>query len=211
MKPTKIFAFLTLVGLIHSTSLVFATPNNYAPETKETEELKEKVDPRLKELSIADPPVVTNPEAVKKKVYFRYQKSMSPRLGLLFDPAIIRKDKKLLSVFGFHILFPRQKQPQWEAGVDLVTNSTGRIHLARKWTFDPNDALRPFLKAGAGCRLIGKEQLSSIARIDNYQVRFSLGMEDFISDPMSVRIELDTGLGIKYQEFVLALGYSWAW
>lgn len=209
--PIRNYLLLTLVLGIGIK--VFAAPSHYAPESESDQKVEatQTKDPRMDEMSIAKPVVREEVQSERRLIYYRYKRSISPRLGIVFDQDAIKEDKKLLFNFGFTVLLPTTKGPQWEGGADLISDSTGRFHFGKRWIFNPNDELRPFTKLGLGWRLRGQEMLASFAKKENLQVRGSLGLEDLLADPMSIRVEMEANVGLKTAEFIFNIGYSWAW
>lgn len=163
-------------------------------------------------LSITEPDEEEKQENRKtlRSLYYPYKQSMSPRLGGVIDPDLVR-DGEFPFLFGISYMLPRNRSPQVEFTFDLLTNSKAHLSAMLRRIFYERESFRPFVRAGVTLAADSDERLATFSNWENYLARASIGMEDVIEMPMSVRLEMEVLIGSRDQMLVFSFGYSWAW
>lgn len=198
--------------LVVSCSAV-ASPHSNAPESDTetaTEQDSKPVETLEEQGFIVTQPPSQETQKQETVYYYPYRQSMAPRFGLFIDPDEL-KDEGLEYFLGITYLQPRLRQPQLEYSADMVSNSTGLISAAFRWTLYATNSFRPFFKAGLTHHWISEERLASLSNFENYYVRGSAGLEDLLKAPVSVRLEFELLVGTEGFLSLLSLGYSWGW
>jgi hypothetical protein len=151
-----------------------------------------------------------SPDAVRKIGYFhKYRQGLSAQINAVYDtrePA----ESKPLTRGSLNDLFSDDQLHFYEAGADLLSNGTGSLSLARRWIF-ARTRLRPFTKAGFAVVLDPNDELRTFLKVEHYQARASFGFERLISDPISVRFELEGAVGTTAVQVIAGVGLAWAW
>lgn len=145
------------------------------------------------------------------RIHYQYTSSASPRIGGYLDNNLFKEKKSALYSFGATYLLPRNRSPQLEVGADVLSNSSGHIHASRRMIWAEREAFRPFYKLGLSHRIQADYKLASLVRVKNYYLQTSIGLEDLIRRPMSVRIEVQFEFNLSNQFLSLFFGYSWGW
>lgn len=148
------------------------------------------------------------PKDLDKTYYYPFRQSLAPRFGAVFSTD---RDHRWSYLLGFSYLWPRYASPQAELGADIYAGQGGFLHFGVKTIYFERNYFRPFWVWGLSHQVIPEDRLTTFANIDNYLGRLSVGMEDVVDYPTSVRLELELLLGLKRQLVVLGFGYSWAW
>lgn len=146
-----------------------------------------------------------------KSYYYPYKRSISPRVGFVFDPDKLRDNKELVFLFGFVFLLPSESADHWELGFDVHTGGLGYLQFNRRWVASHTEKFRPFLRAGISSRMKGEQGFASIVNQENVQLRIGLGFEDLLINPLSAAVGMDLGIGSDQTFLAVLLGYSWAW
>lgn len=163
-------------------------------------------------LTVSQPPKTEKVEdSHLRDLYYPYRQSMSPRLGLILDPSLIRDSGEFPFLFGISYMLPRTRSPQIEFSFDILTDSRGHFSAMLRRIFNERQSFRPYIKAGATLSANADEKLATASKLENYLLRASVGMEDVIELPMSVRIEFELALGTEEQIAIMNFGYSWGW
>lgn len=212
----KLFA---RIFIIYICLFLYVVPTRAAKETPNPD-FKEEVplqDQRLEvgsdkldliEISPAPKILKKRPEE-KSDYFFPYSKSLSARVGYLFDNQKF-SDKSFI-FFGGVILQLRQDiSKYYDLGIDLTSDATANIHAERRWIYT-RTKFRPYTKAGLGLNLKAEEQLTTFIRINNYQLRWAIGFEQLYLNPMSWRFEFEAFAGLGSVGAQASVGYSWAW
>ncbi len=142
--------------------------------------------------------------------YYPYHKAISPRLGTIYDTQKYAQDGSFLYLIGFELLLQDADLRSYEVGADVISNGTGQVHLSRRWILS-RSRFRPFYKGGMGFSVDPGDGISAFLKYQNFQGRGSIGFEQLVAPPMSIRVELEAIASISTQEAILSLGYSWAW
>lgn len=146
-----------------------------------------------------------------KPYYYPYKKSISPRIGFVFDPDKLREKLELVFLFGFVFLLPSETSNHWEVGFDVHTGGVGYLQLNRRWIFTSTEKFRPFVRAGISSRMKSEQGFASIVNQDNVQLRLGFGFEDLLINPLSAAVGMDLAVGADQTFLAVLLGYSWAW
>ncbi len=203
---------VSAVAAPDDTVTVPTTPQSepVAPSTAEE-------DARLKAMEFTSPKGQENTSLQFKKngddqsYYYPYKKSVSPRIGFVFDPDKLREKLELVFLFGFVFLLPSENSNHWEIGFDVHTGGVGYLQFNRRWIFTNTEKFRPFLRAGVSSRMKSSQGFASVVNQDNVQLRLGFGFEDLIINPMSAAVGLDLAVGSDQSFLAVLLGYSWAW
>ena len=164
-----------------------------------------------KAISIALPKDIDKVRKKNRDFFYPYTQSMSPKLGLLFDMANTDSDDAFLYLLGVNYMLPRYRSPQLELSADLISNSTGHLSAVVRWILFERNSFRPFYKAGLTHKVEADQQLGSFTNLDNYLIRVGAGLEEYLKDPASIRLEAELSIGLENIFFGLILGYSWGW
>ncbi|MCB0384244.1 MAG: hypothetical protein KDD43_02530 [Bdellovibrionales bacterium] len=213
MRSRPNLIFLTLV-LNWAFSVHGAPPADLSdPPPPPTEESVPTDDPGRDEIeknNLSITPVEMT-EAQKKEVTYVYPyfQSISPRIILIADLDSIRDGGGVPYGLGVTYLAPRKRQPQWEGGADLFSNSNGHIHAGLRWVHFSDNYFRPYYKAGLAHVWKAEEKLASFSNWKNYYLKGAVGFEDVIKPPMSARLEMEIAVGTEEVLLMFSLGYSW--
>ncbi len=179
--------------------------------TEEAVQQNETDDSKTDRISITPPPRSDKKKKKTTSLYYPYKQSMSPRLGFVLDPDILEENGEIPVVLGLSYMLPRTHTPQVEFTFDLLTNSKAHFSGMLRRIFYEREAFRPYIKAGATVQLDASERLAAFSDWDNYLARASIGFEDAIKLPMSVRIEIEVAANTHDQMLIFNFGYSWGW
>ncbi|OQW47285.1 MAG: hypothetical protein A4S09_15945 [Proteobacteria bacterium SG_bin7] len=194
------------------TVIVPTTPQSEptAPSTPE-EDLRLKTmeitHPKAQEKSLSEQAKYTE----DKSFYYPYKRSISPRVGFVFDPDKLRDNKEVVFLFGFVFMLPSDSADHWELGFDVHTGGIGYLQFNRRWVASHTEKFRPFLRAGISSRMKSEQGFASIVNQDNIQLRIGFGFEDLLINPASAAVGMDLGIGMDQTFLAILLGYSWAW
>ena len=163
-------------------------------------------------MSITEPPPLKTSSIEKKtvEIFYPYQSSLSPRLGMGSDSQLF-PSYTFYYLLGVHYMLPNQNGRHWEVGVDAINNGTGRLTLGKKFVSNHNGASRPYFKVAAGVKLDPSEQFNTILKLDFYQLRVATGFEYFLAHPISARVDFEGFVTTKSSGIQVVMGYSWAW
>lgn len=139
---------------------------------------------------------------------FLYDQSMSPRLILAFD---LSELTNIDYGFGINYMFASKTSKHIEIGADFLTKDIGFFRIGQKDIFYKKQTFRPFIKYGVALSTNANEQLAGIVNYENYFLNFSLGLEDLLKIPMSVRVETEFYISSNQSYWFNVLSYSWAW
>lgn len=219
MDTRRLIFFLTLVlfvGLVHlnvSPSAFAATPSP-SPDFQDPPPKEEPPSPeqtmQLEAMDISKPPVRRVQPEEREEFFFPYRYSIAIRLAPVFDTATTVDGRNVIYLAGVQYLFPLQDLKAFEAGADLLSDSSGAIHLSRRYIFS-RSRFRPYTKAGFGLRVVPADQMVALLKYQNYQLRGAIGFEHLFRLPMSFRSELEVTAGMRSFQAILSLGYVWAW
>ena len=210
MKTIISLIFLTLVVLSLTSK---ADPHTFAPNKKINSENHSTIlDKKNHENLVISNGIGTDSNNKElKEYYYPYLHSISPRLGFILDAADLSKGGAIPVILGFTYLSPNYRSPQWEVGADLLTTSIGQISAAKRWIVTPRSSFRPFYKLGMTHKVQPDEQLASFTNFKNYYIEGTVGIEDLLAPPMSIRMDLVLQVGTEDVWVGAIFGYSWAW
>lgn len=210
--------FLTFVA---SSSLVsLAYPGNSQVSPKQAAD-KVYVKPSKKKsfdednMSLAAPEKVhqltKEDKASERGIYYYhiYESSINFRWALSLDVKNVAEETlNVASIYGFSYTLPNQYSPQWELGFDYINSSSSFVTVRKKWTFNEKGAFRPFYSFGLVHKWMSDEQMASFTNWKNYLFLGTIGIEDVIEKPNSVRLELTGLVGINDIQLLLSLGWA---
>lgn len=213
--------YFLIFNLLWSTA-AFAAPNDTVSvpvesqtQTPPTPSLEEEERARAMDITVPSSDKKTLNEMAKnitsQSYYYPFRQSVSPRLGLVFDPDKIRNNFEFVFLFGVMYMLPSDSNKHWEIGFDIHTGGLGYLQVNHRWVFTHTEKLRPFVRAGLSSRLKSEQGLASVVNKDNVQARVGLGIEDMIISPMSASIAMEIATGTDQSFLGIIIGYSWAW
>ncbi len=211
--PTCFSLTFLLNGSTASAAPVPLAPNIDEPEVPDPNQTPPKNPELIESVDITPPPAVgqeSDDESFSSEYFYPYRKSMSPRLGIMYNSIAASEGNSMLYAIGFQTLWSSPTLKNYEAGADLISDGTGRVNFQQRWFFS-RSRMRPYAKAGAGLKLTPKDGLATILKLANYNARAAIGLERLFLAPLSLRVELEVGVGIEDVEALLSFGYSWAW
>jgi hypothetical protein len=152
------------------------------------------------------------PDATRTYVY-PYRQNLAVRFGGVFSTEKIDPpdDNRFTYLMGVTYLWPRYSSPQAELGADIAVKLGGHLHFAVKHIWFERNHFRPFWLWGLTHEAVPDDRLGTFLNHENYYGRVAIGMEDVITLPKSVRLELDLLAGVEKQMLELIFGYSWGW
>lgn len=204
----KLMTFVLLLWPIHGLASPQQDVELDTRPTTESEQVDSKTLIDQKGVIVTQP--MTSEKTEKSNYFYPYRQSMSPKLGLVIDPDLI-KESDLPLIIGIRYLLPRRRSPQWEVGFDIVTDEGAHISVGQRYIINPRSPFRPYFALSGLLVAQAEEQLATITDYKNYFIKMSGGFEDIIKLPMSVRIEAEFAVGIERQFALLNFGYSWGW
>ncbi|CAN5453323.1 hypothetical protein BH10BDE1_BH10BDE1_07280 [soil metagenome] len=139
--------------------------------------------------------------------FYRYHRALSVRGG---SEVALNDLENPGPTLGLLYWYPLRDQRGLEAGVDLSRDGFGTIHLGSR-TVVGNERFRWFYKWGAGIRIVASDHLVTFVRPRNWQLRADGGFEVTLSDPISLRFDLDAIYGIERSVVDATLGLAFAW
>lgn len=175
---------------------------NESPSEPATEE--EIARARELELSPAPEPKT---EKLSDRYFYKYHNAITVRGGIEERFNDLGTVGSVLSVLYW---LPRRDFRGIEGGADLLSDGAGTFHLASR-TLVGRGRWRAFHKIGGGVRIVPSDQLVTFLRLRNWQIRIGGGAEYTISDPISLRVDLEGTFTVEKLAGVLTLGASWSW
>ncbi|MCB0393878.1 MAG: hypothetical protein KDD25_04935 [Bdellovibrionales bacterium] len=201
-------------------SLLVVEPQAFAAKTDGPAEDEAILDPKPKETVDSDDPKFKTMEITKPKeekenkepeYVYLHNESLGPRIGLIFDPAELSNQKLPDYLLGLNYMFASKTGTHWDLSVDVNSNASGHMIFSRRWVFYRLERFRPHTKTGLALLLSPVDGLGSFLRFTNYNFYASVGFEDLISDPMSMKLELELIAGSEQMAALLVFGYVWGW
>lgn len=181
-------------------------PHNIASEEKST-----KIDP----IPAPEIKIIESEENYgDKKTFFPYDSSFTIRSGAAINFKELRKEphnSETPVVVGFKYMQESKNSTHHEYGMDLITADDPLFFLnwGYKFIIDHTDNLRPYYKLGLGMRFDEGDHLETPFDFKSYSLLASVGLEDLLSDPHSVRLDLDLHAGTE--DFLILLCVGWAY
>lgn len=212
-------SFIVIATLVLVYSSSFSAPFEISPtaDTKSQQDINNhQEDTDLSQFSITPAPPVPKAKKTEKPVYVYYKSAMSPRFGAVIGNAEEENNSDAQAfdfgyLLGFNYYYDTITQGKFETGLDLYSDGIGVFNFSKKWVYSPTAKLSPHIKVGVDLILRPKNGFATILDIDNYLLFGSLGIEDFLYDPMSLRFDIEAAVGIKDYSIRLVFGYTWGW
>ncbi len=174
------------------------------PPTDEQRALEQSVD-------IAPAPPASPREARRLGYFYKYRNAITAFYYAGADSKNITEDKSpFIQRFSLQFLFPTENLHALEASADLFSDNSGALGLSYRWIFS-RTRLRPYTKLGAAVRIDPDDQLAALLRLKNYQLRGSVGFEQTLGDPVSLRFDAELIASGRSVEALAGLGLVWAW
>jgi len=205
---------LTLVCILTATTPIIASAAKTSPSPEDSLDAPEATTvPSPDEIERAGQVEMSEPQSEGSKpqntqaYYFRYRQSITVRGGIEEKFNDIGSPGSILSVLYW---FPRKDLRGIEGGADLQSDGSGTIHIASRNVIGKG-RWRGFHKLGGGVRIVPSDQMVTFLRLKNWQLRMSGGVEYSISDPYTLRLDLDGTASIERLAALLTLGVAWNW
>ncbi len=216
-KSFPVFNFVLLrILLCVSVSVQLGTSVAWAAKTPTAPDLSDAKHPdvpptdaeleRAKIVNITPAPPVNRELSEPNAYYYKFRNSISFRAGA--EWALSDLEKPGLG-FGVLYAYPLGDLRGVEAGADVSRDGNGTLHFARRNVIG-NERLRWFYKYGAGVRIVGSDQLVTFLRLRNWQARFGGGFELTTSDPMSIRVDVESMFATESVKALATLGIVFA-
>lgn len=204
------FTYVLIVAtLVLFSPLGYANPHTYAPldDSKIDEETPEADKIEVNDLSVTI--LKKNKLSDKNKTveFYPYLESISPKFGFLLN----LKESEFKLLLGVSYMFPRYKSPQIEVGADMISDSTGFFRGDFRQIYSPRSYFRPYYKYGLAINVDGDSGLGSIVTLNRYYAHVAAGIEDYLKDPASIRVETELFLSMEKLFWGTVISYSWAW
>lgn len=203
------FSLTALLTIILTPLLSFAAPSqpvlDLSPGNGAEPATPEEIE-RAGLVHITQPPPLKARAPEEADYFYRYRHSLTPRLGLeerfneLSNPG---------PVLGVLYWFPRHDLRGVEAGMDLNRDGEGVLHLASR-NLVGDGKFRWFYKLGGGIRIVASDQMVTFLRLRNWLLRPGGGFEWTLSDPISLRFDLDGILSTERIAMNLTAGLSFS-
>ena len=159
-----------------------------------------------KSIDIAPPPPLPPGVEHHHEYFHKYRQALSALTGVVVDT---KDTSTYLSRLTAEYLVTTDNRLNFELGADLLSNGDGGISVAQRKIWGQS-RFRPYVKAGAGVRVVPSDQLATFLRHENYQIRLGAGLEQLVKDPYGVRIELEAIVSSKSQMGSVMLGGVWS-
>ena len=161
---------------------------------------------------------ISNPPAEKIKIsaadsgdyYSPSRRGLSPNLGVAYDVKEYGESNLPIYLFGIQYQWITLDRRNFEVQVELQSNGEG-VLAAYKKSYLSNGRSRSFYRYGIGCWLVGAEQMATVIKYQNYNLRGTYGYEFLVAPPLSARFDFELVVGIRTVQALILGGYSWAW
>lgn len=203
VSATIVLIFTCLV----SSPIARAGPLPTMPENTATVENDENrtIDENM---NVTEPEPVAGSPSFTPPRYYPYRQQLTFRAGAGTDVPKVDFDDVVL---GFQYLFPKFLSPKLEAGADLHKDGRGHIHVGLRWIYFERSYFRPSYKLALDHFADSEEKLATLAKIDNYYLRFGGTLEYVVWNPFSLRLEAEFVSNFRYSELITTLGLSRGW
>ncbi len=225
-----------LFGVVISPFFAYALPQKSAPAdavdnsiaTKSTKSNAKKSNSLIKTDNLSVAPVPKAAQFAVQKLrwskgferstyYYPYTHEL-----ILFAGAndVVQDTSRTYPIFtglgGLSYVFPtlfdrtnRNISYRWEGGGEFSDGGQFQFWLARRHVYDPTYAFRPYYSYGIMHNLVPSQQLASFSNWNNYLVRLAIGMQDVITPPHSLQLEIVAAAGPKDIFLLATCGIAW--
>ena len=213
MLIRRFLVFPTLVLACYGWSLncyaakVSAAPDLDDPPEEVTRPHQEQE--MRKGINIADPPPAPYIHPDRAEYFYRYRHALTFDTGLTYD-TVDSSNAGPLARFGTQFLFSTAERRKYEVGADLLSDGSGSISGARRFIYGEG-RFRPYTKAGFAVRIVPADQLTTVLKYENYQIRGAVGFEQLTNGSMSFRLEFELMASSRSQAASLTVGTDYAW
>lgn len=213
-RSLRLALFIGGIGIGGIGANAFSATPPLSPDLTETTPPDNPATPeeltRARSVNVTEPPNVELRTATPAYLY-RFRNSMSFRTGAALTLSDLGNPGP---INGFAYWFPidneRHELKGIEIGTDLEKNSTGSIHAALRHVMS-QDSVRYFYKLGLGLNIVASDQLVTVLRLKNWQARGGFGIEVSLSDPISLRWDIEGHVSSEQNRLLTALGISFGW
>lgn len=145
--------------------------------------------------------------------FFSYEESFTIRASVGLNFKELKKtegDKDPWLVLGMRYMLPNTTAHHQEYGLDLATDDNSRLYVSGgyKHILDRTENLRPYFKIGAAIRFDEGDKLETPFDFKSWSLVGSMGIEDLIKDPHSLRADLDLFWG--KEDFLALISFGWS-
>lgn len=141
----------------------------------------------------------------EKPAYLTKNYSFNPSLSFGYST-----ENNQIYAFGFQYLnFKNTLKSEW--GFNLYNQGDASLSLSRKWFFFDWGKYQAHTKFGLGLYMNPSQGIATIVDIKNFGLNFQFGLEKLLSQPLSLRGDIDLLVTQRNVILMLNLGYSWAW
>ena len=158
---------------------------------------------RAQTVHVTPAPPFTPDAANAKDYFFKYRNAVTIRSG-------VEDTQNPGPVLGVLLLYSTRELKSFEAGADLSRDGNGTLHIAVRHLLE-RERIRWFYKYGTGIRVVASDQLVTFLRLKNWQLRGGGGFEWTLSDPISLRFDLEAILGSEKLSALGTVGLAFAW
>jgi hypothetical protein len=158
-----------------------------------------------KSIDISPPPPIPPGYQQKQEYFHKYRQALTAQIGFVYDTKAVSDGTEMLSRLGAQYLFTTESHLNFEGGADLLSDGSGAIHVSQRKIYGQS-RFRPYIKAGAGVRIVPADQLATFLRHENYQIRAAAGFEQLFKDPYSYRLEIEAMVSSRSQAGSVLVG-----
>lgn len=215
MHTLRHFVFLTLVVATLTTfsfhlSAAVPTPSPDFTDTETTAPSQPPADLSKESLiDLATPPPLPQQRMKERAYYHPYRYGLSALLGSHTE-SNTGSSQGVFYSGDVLFQFPLKSETFYEAGASLNSNQSGSLSFARKLIYSKS-RLRPYLKLGFGVRIDPSDQLVTLLKYENYQLRLGAGLEASVYSQLSLRLNLEGVARTSSTQFGGSFGCTWSW
>lgn len=181
------------------------TPDFNTPKENLPPATAEEID-RARQVQITEPPPLKI-HVQERDYFYPYRQALTVRGGALIDS---NQTNTLGSNMGFLYRFPFDNSQRIEVGADLLNEGVGVLHASR-FFFTDDDRFRWLYKYGIGIRVVPSQQLVTFLKLANWQARAGGGFDWTISNPYSLRVDVEAAISSEKISAIASFGLAYGW
>jgi len=184
--------------------------NSESPSDLSNEPKKQK---SLEELDVVVTPAPNvKVQPIKANPRYLFKRNLSIRAGLFLD---LKDNSATYSALGLAYLIPNEQRDErmvtnWELAMDLLFGGSPFVSYVHKWTYQPKEKFRYTFRTGAAVAWVAEENLAAFVNYKNYAVQGSAGIEYWIFQGISAKLEADAFVGADILTAAVTLGCIFA-
>jgi hypothetical protein len=200
-----VFATIVLTPFAYSaTDIPLGKNLDDSPKSKQEEENKPNSNYEFDLAPIKKFPKPENKQN-EKPAYLTKNYSFNPTLSFGYST-----ENQTIYAIGFQYLnFKNNLKSEW--GFNLYNQGDASISLSRKWFFFDWGKFQAHSKFGLGLYMNPSQGIATIVDIKNFGLNMQFGFEKLLSQPLSLRGDIDLLATQRNVILMINLGYSWAW